>query len=88
LPQRLISGRVGFVSLRESNMGWCSATRIFDPICNFVVAKSSAPKKEKIAFLKLIIRKLQEDDWDCESESDFWEHPIVGPLLGNDEVKS
>jgi hypothetical protein len=30
---------------------------------------------------------LEEGDWDCQCESKYWNHPKIGPLLGNDEME-
>lgn len=32
---------------------------------------------DKKAVVKHIIRVLQDMDWDCESDSNYWEHPVV-----------
>lgn len=63
-------------------MGWCLATDIFDPVCTTVLHNVPDQKtQEKI--LKALIENLQDQDWDCECDSDFWDHAFVGPLLGN-----
>lgn len=55
-------------------MGWCSGTNVFDAICDIVLSEKPVDKK---AVVKHIIRVLQDMDWDCESDSNYWEHPVV-----------
>lgn len=55
-------------------MGWCSGTEIFDAVCGALL--SDKPKDTK-AVLKTLIEALEGQDWDCQSDSDFWNHPTV-----------
>lgn len=63
-------------------MGWNSANEIFDPVATMVVkaveAKAIA-EKDAQKLLSTLIGKLQEMDWDTESESldDFADHAFV-----------
>lgn len=54
-------------------MGWCSATPIFDAICEAIL-NEKADKKE---LLKITIEALQDGDWDCERDSKYIDHPLV-----------
>lgn len=54
-------------------MGWCSATVIFDTVVESLLDET-VDKKETIKYL---INVLEDGDWDCQSESDYWEHPLV-----------
>ena len=53
-------------------MGWCSGTATFD-VAMYVVLDESLSLKEKVARL---IKAWTDMDWDCESESAYWEHPL------------
>jgi hypothetical protein len=57
-------------------MGWCSATPIFDKVAHFVL-KTDAPDDEKYEVLYVLADALENEDWDCQSDSDFFEHAIV-----------
>lgn len=66
-------------------MGWCSGTDVFDIICEAMLDpenKSINPDtfvvtSDTKSVLKRIIVELEEMDWDCQKESEFWEQPIV-----------
>lgn len=63
-------------------MGWCSATDIFDPVCAEILKRVPDQKSQK-KILVTLIDNLNEQDWDCQPDSEFWDHAFVGPLLGN-----
>ena len=66
-------------------MGWCSGTPIFDTVCEEVLElKVSQSIKERI--LTKLIEAMEDQDWDCQYDSDYWNDPLVGSLLGNDET--
>ena len=64
-------------------MGWCSATIIFDDLASFIVELSDADADMYIdldkgkAVLKRLAIALEDNDWDCQSDSDYWDHPVV-----------
>jgi len=58
-------------------MGWCSATMIFDDVCDAIFNEKS--DKEKI--LDRLIGTLQDMDWDCEMDSAYVDHPVVRKLF-------
>lgn len=71
-------------------MGWCSATWIFDNVCSSLLLIRKGTTGDYIYGLQndvgldiatKIIEKLtielEEYDWDCQQESDYWKHPIV-----------
>lgn len=58
-------------------MGWCSGTDVFDPVVKYVLEKSSMSQKQQIEIIGVLIETLQHADWDCESDSDYWKHPVV-----------
>ena len=55
-------------------MGWCSGTQIFDDVLDLVLANDEVDKKELV---KVLIEALGNQDWDCEGDSKYWEHPLV-----------
>lgn len=55
-------------------MGWCSATEIFDDVCDVLLAEEPIDKVQVIARL---IDALEQGDWDCQEESGYWDHPVV-----------
>lgn len=75
-------------------MGWSRGTEIFDKMCDELLETSycwtGSTDAEYISDsivlqpLKILIGLLKLEDWDCQCESDYWEHPVIGKLLGND----
>lgn len=61
-------------------MGWCSATIIFDKMAEFVLS-TSEPDEKKRAVLKYLATVLENEDWDCQHDSDYWDHPIVQSIM-------
>jgi hypothetical protein len=60
-------------------MGWCSGTEIFDHVVK-VILDTPDPFMErstKRIVIAALIRSMIEHDWDCEHDSDYWEHPLV-----------
>ena len=58
-------------------MGWCSATMIFDDVCDAIFNEKA--DKEKI--LDRLIGTLHDMDWDCEMDSAYVDHPVVRKLF-------
>lgn len=61
-------------------MGWCSGTVIFDDMARFVLAQP-ASDDDKFATLRALAVSLQNEDWDCESDSRYYNHPIVQRVM-------
>lgn len=55
-------------------MGWSSGTEIFDVVCESVLSDKPVDKEQTIRDL---IEVLHYHGWDCESESEFYDHPVV-----------
>jgi hypothetical protein len=55
-------------------MGWCSATEIFDPLVEAVLSDEPL---DKHAFIKKLIEVLEANDWDCQQDSRYFDHPAV-----------
>lgn len=57
-------------------MGWCSATQIFDAIANEVLGHNKGYSDiQKMQVLHMLADILREHDWDCEADSEFYDHP-------------
>jgi len=56
-------------------MGWCSATIIFDSLCEALLDEPDDIDKKKL--LKRIITILWDNDWDCEWDSAYLRDPMV-----------
>lgn len=57
-------------------MGWCSGTEVFDGVLASLLAKS---KTEDV--IRKLILTLEDMDWDCHSDSNYFTHPIVQKVL-------
>jgi hypothetical protein len=55
-------------------MGWCSGTVVFDAVCGALLSEDKPDKKYAI---KALIEALTDNDWDCEPDSEYWDHPLV-----------
>jgi len=58
-------------------MGWCRGTEVFDDICEAILDS----KLEGSELIEEVIYILQANDWDCELESEYVEHPIVKDIF-------
>jgi hypothetical protein len=58
-------------------MGWCSGTEIFDA----VVEDLLNPDLSKEDIIYNLILTLEGRDWDCQMESEYYDHPIVKKLF-------
>lgn len=57
-------------------MGWCGGTDIFDPVVKIVLA-AEMPEETKFNIIRALTESLGDQDWDCESESAYYEHSLV-----------
>lgn len=57
-------------------MGWCSGTEIFDRMTQFIL-KTSMSDEEKYEAIHALAESLEDQDWDCQSDSDYSDEPIV-----------
>lgn len=75
-------------------MGWSSATEIFDQVADdlleanyqFVGDIQEIHPTIVTTPLKNLYRVLYDSDWDTECESKYWDHPVIGIILGNDQL--
>lgn len=59
-------------------MGWCSGTEIFDTVCKGLLSEEPKNTKELLRDLVVV---MEDYDWDCQSDSDFWDHPLVQEVM-------
>lgn len=60
-------------------MGWCSATQIFDSVAAALLDEES--KNDVHSVLKELVIALEDNDWDCQCDSDYYEHPVVQSIM-------
>ena len=58
-------------------MGWCSATLIFDDVCDAIFNEDCS----KTEILSRLIGTLEDMDWDCQMDSRYSNHPVVRELF-------
>jgi hypothetical protein len=61
-------------------MGWCSGTPIFDKMAAFVL-DSDLPEARKIDVLYTLADAMENEDWDCQSDSHYYGHPLVQNVM-------
>lgn len=61
-------------------MGWCSGTVIFDDVLDYVL-NSELPEDKQAKIVKVLMDSLESEDWDCQSDSKHYEHPIVQAVI-------
>lgn len=59
-------------------MGWCSGTLIFDNVCDALLADEKPSLEQTI---RALICALEDGDWDCQMDSEYWGHPLVGKVM-------
>ena len=59
-------------------MGWCSATRILDTIVGALLDDKPVDKR---AVIEHLISVLEDNDWDCQQDSAYWDHPLVRSIF-------
>lgn len=59
-------------------MGWCSGTILFDQVCDSLLADKKPTAEETIRLLAVAMENM---DWDCQSDSAYWEHPVVRRVM-------
>lgn len=59
-------------------MGWCSGTIVFDVVAEVLLSDKPINKE---ATLEVLISALEDMDWDCQSDSEFWDHPVVSAVF-------
>lgn len=65
-------------------MGWGRGTEIFDQVAEDLLAHENGWVKDYIIeILTNLNTQLSDLDWDTECESKYWDHPVIGKILGN-----
>jgi len=59
-------------------MGWCSATEIFDNVCDSLLGDFPKSPEDTI---KELLTVLEDMDWDCQNDSAYWDHPVVQKVM-------
>ena len=61
-------------------MGWCSATVIFDNVCDALLAEGDKKPTPEEA-IRALAAALEDGDWDCQRDSTYWDHPVVRKVM-------
>jgi len=62
-------------------MGFCSGTQIFDDVADEILDQRWLLEENKRWLLTVLMKSLYNHDWDCESDSRHYKHPIVQSVL-------
>jgi len=65
-------------------MGCCSATRIFDGVIESAL-KTDISDEALVAVVTALYQELTDMDWDCQCESEFFNHERIKPII--DEIE-
>jgi len=81
---RLVAGgevgsRADFQSTEDSIMGWASGTDVFDAVAREILGDAGAISKTKV--ILALVEALEDNDWDTQNESEFYDHPIVRRVM-------
>jgi len=80
LTMRIGSGDNSTFLRSEGNMGWCSVTEVFDAMAKFILS-TDKPDTEKREVLLVLAKSLEDNDWDCQTDSDYVDDPIVRSIF-------
>jgi hypothetical protein len=65
-------------------MGWAAGQEILDPVVKEVLKLPiSDTRKRKV--ITVLVDALRQQDWDTESDSRYYNHALVKPILNSDE---
>ena len=63
-------------------MGRCSATDVFDPVCEAILdEKILIVRPARLYLITKLIEALDNYDWDCHTDSRYYDHPLVQQAL-------
>lgn len=70
-------------------MGWGGGTEIFDAVAKVLEPfcdENEYIEEQELAedVLYSLLFELEKQDWDNHQESNYWDHPVVGKILGNE----
>lgn len=57
-------------------MGWSTGYLVFDHVVNSFI-EDNLSRKEKIKILVALIEALEDQDWDTQFDSKYWNNAIV-----------
>lgn len=61
-------------------MGWCSGTDVFDDIMRYVLSPDT-DEIDKTKLVQVVIKALEDHDWDCHGDSIYRNDPLVMQVL-------
>lgn len=61
----------------SGTVGWCSGTSIFDGVMKYLLVDSNLSEATKLSLIRELVISLEDQDWDCQSSSDYWNDPLV-----------
>ncbi len=71
-------------------MGWSGGTEIFDCVAeeleslyNYISTPQHSEDDYYNTVLQPLMDLLERKDWDAQQESDYYDHPVIGKILGN-----
>ena len=72
-------------------MGWSGGTEIFDAVVEELKDLSYRWTRDEyhVDFmepLKALLVVLEDKDWDNACESSYYDHPVIGEILGNPDA--
>lgn len=62
-------------------MGWCSGTDIFDSIVGDIIESNELSLKVKKKLIKKLAAALENQDWDCQCDSEYYNNPLVKAIF-------
>ena len=70
-------------------MGWSGGTEIFDTVAKELIELSHKWTgrdfhEDFMEPLKALLFVLEDKDWGNACESEYWDNPVIGAILGNE----
>ena len=63
-------------------MGWSGGTAIFDKVASLLFKTDMFTAQQTHDILYVLSEALKQEDWDCESDSYYWNYPVVRDIFG------
>jgi hypothetical protein len=70
-------GQLLYYRKEKIKMGNCSATEIFDRVIDALIGKRGCLRTG----IKELILALEDDDWDCQQDSEWYDNPLVNSIF-------
>lgn len=61
-------------------MGWTGGTDVFDGMVR-EISELDLPYEAQVRLLKALADLLEDQDWDTENESAYWDDPLVQEVM-------